>query len=73
MIVTINGKEEIFSEPLTIFDLLKLKDVNPDGVVIELNLSIVEKETYAAIQLQDKDVVEILRFVGGGITWKIHS
>ncbi len=66
MIVTINGKEEQFTEPLTIFDLLKIKDVKPDGVVVELNMDIIDKKNLGDIYLKDRDVIEILRFVGGG-------
>lgn len=66
MIIIVNGKEETYSEPLTIFDLLKIKDVKPDGVVVELNRDIIDKNNFSGIQLKDKDVIEILRFVGGG-------
>ena len=66
MIVTINGKEEYFSETLTIYDLLKIKDVSPDGVVVELNRDIIDKKDFFHIELKDRDMLEILRFVGGG-------
>ena len=66
MVIIVNGKEERYAESLSISDLLKLKDVNPDDVVVELNMDIVSKIGYSGIFLQDRDIVEILRFVGGG-------
>ncbi len=66
MIVTINGKEEHLDDPITILELLSAKELNPDTVVVELNLNIIDKEALDQIQLKEKDVLEILRFVGGG-------
>ena len=38
----------------------------PERVVVERNLEIVPKEQLAQVIIQDEDVIEVLRFVGGG-------
>ncbi|MBF0452471.1 MAG: sulfur carrier protein ThiS [Candidatus Magnetomorum sp.] len=66
MVITLNGKEMTFNEHLSIGDFLKTKDIHPDSVVVELNRNIIQTEHYDNTSVKDKDVLEILRFVGGG-------
>ncbi|ACV62536.1 thiamine biosynthesis protein ThiS [Desulfofarcimen acetoxidans DSM 771] len=62
----LNGKEEFFKESLTVAELINLKGLNPDTVVVEYNRELVKKEQLAGIVLKENDRLEILRFVGGG-------
>ncbi len=66
MKIILNGKEEILEEPDNIADLLELKKINPDTIVVEHNLEIVPKENYSITSLKENDTLEILRLVGGG-------
>jgi sulfur carrier protein len=63
---SLNGKEEFFKESLTVAELINLKGLNPDTVVVEYNRELVKKEHLAGIVLKENDRLEILRFVGGG-------
>ncbi len=66
MNLIINGKDKIVSENLSVETLLKELSVNPKTVVVERNGEILNKESYPEIQLLEGDVIEIIRFMGGG-------
>lgn len=62
----VNGKEVIFQNNKTIIDLLNDYNLNKDRVVVEINLEIVENETYETYVLKEHDAIEIISFIGGG-------
>nr|WP_156204765.1 sulfur carrier protein ThiS [Candidatus Syntrophocurvum alkaliphilum] len=62
----VNGKEMKFEKDITVNELLQKLDLNPDKVVVEVNLDIVSKDRYDEHILSDSDSVEIVAFVGGG-------
>ena len=64
--IIINGKEESIDDGFSIGDLLKEKNLDFDSVVVEHNRVIIDKSDYDNIELKEKDLLEILRFVGGG-------
>lgn len=66
MKVIINGKEESFDEGVTIKDILNIRGLAPESVIIEYNKDIVERDRWGQIRLKENDAVELLRFVGGG-------
>lgn len=66
MNLIINGKDKSVSENLSVETLLKELSVNPKTVVVERNGEILNKESYPEIQLLEGDVIEIIRFMGGG-------
>lgn len=66
MKIALNGKEEILKEGTTVGELIALKGLNPDTVIVEYNYDLVEKENWAGIVLKENDRLEVLRFVGGG-------
>jgi sulfur carrier protein len=66
MIIRINGKPESLVPGMSIEKLLSARSLDPACVVVELNRAIVKKECFGSTLLKDGDVVEILRFVGGG-------
>ncbi len=65
MRIRVNGIDIEF-EKTTLKELLDLYRFNPSKIMVEKNGRIVEKENYATETLQDGDVLEIARFVGGG-------
>ena len=63
--VKINGEEkEIAGKNL--LEYLKEAGFEPERVVVERNLDIILKDELGNTIIQDEDVIEVLRFVGGG-------
>ena len=65
MRVKING-EYMEVNSLTISELLKELDINPQRIVVEVNLEIVKRDRFANYKIKEGDSIEIVNFVGGG-------
>ncbi len=63
----VNGREVELSRPTPLPDYLRGIGVDPRAVAVEHNGEILQRELYAACVLDDGDVVEIVRMVGGGV------
>ncbi len=50
----------------TVEDYLKTTNYDPLRIAIERNGEIVPKARYGEVVLEDGDVIEVVRFVGGG-------
>jgi thiamine biosynthesis protein ThiS len=66
MQIIVNGKPFEAAATLTLLELLRLKGLKPERVVVELNGEIVDKPRYGEVTLKENDTLEILGFVGGG-------
>jgi sulfur carrier protein len=66
MKIIINGKSADVDDFITIGELLTLRNLNIDHVVVEVNEAIVPRENFGSYRFAANDSVEILRFVGGG-------
>lgn len=66
MNLIINGKQKEFPEKSTIADIITHLGIPLETVVVELNKSIIQPETYGNQYLKEEDKLEIIRFVGGG-------
>ena len=66
MRVIINGEMKEFDQSLTLESLLSGLKLKSEGVVCELNRSIISKTRYSQTYLNDNDSLEIVHFVGGG-------
>lgn len=66
MEVTVNGQVQEVADGTTVAQLLEQLGVQPRQVVVEVNLQIIKREQRGATVLTPGDVVEIVRFVGGG-------
>jgi len=64
--LNVNGEEKKFAGPLTVVGLVDALGLDLRKVAVELNREIVPRSTYAAVALQDGDVLEIVHFIGGG-------
>lgn len=64
--VTVNGQARAAAEGATVAQLLEQLRLQPHQVVVEVNLEIIKREQRAATTLRPGDVIEIVRFVGGG-------
>ena len=63
--VKING-EMLAKDGMNVADGLAEMNINPQNVAVELNEEIVPKASYGSTVLSDGDVLEVVRFVGGG-------
>jgi thiamine biosynthesis protein ThiS len=61
----INGETQVVSAT-TVFDLIEELGLHPKGTIVERNLEIVDVATYRETVLANGDVLELVRFVGGG-------
>jgi sulfur carrier protein len=66
MNIVLNGEDISFERQLTVVELIEHYKLNPKTVVIELNGDILEKGRYGQTQVNDKDTIEMVVFVGGG-------
>lgn len=68
MKLQINGEEREVTEGLTLAALLEQLAMKADRVAVELNREIVRREAWAQTRLQPGDRLEIVQFVGGGVS-----
>jgi sulfur carrier protein len=66
MKIQLNGAERLVQEPCTVEQLLEQAGIKEETVAVEVNLEIVPKGQRQGRGLKEGDVVEILRFMGGG-------
>lgn len=66
MKVVVNGREETLEGEMTLSQLLKIKNIRPEIVAVELNRDIVDKAFYKDTVVKENDILEILHFIGGG-------
>ena len=64
----INGKEVELAEATPLLRYLEQLGVDPRAVAVEHNGEIIERSSFATVQLRAGDQVEIVRMVGGGAT-----
>ena len=64
--VTLNGESRSFDASLSLQDWLDQLSIDSRYLAVELNGQIIPKSTYASVKVDDGDVVELVRFVGGG-------
>lgn len=64
--ITLNGAAVDWQSSGTIRRLLCEHSIDPSHVVVEVNREIVDRVDFDRRQVSDGDVIEILRFVGGG-------
>jgi sulfur carrier protein len=66
MTVVLNGKNVDISEGMTLLELLESRKISPETVVVELNRELLSADAFASTILGSGDLLEVLRFVGGG-------
>ncbi|HAC45653.1 MAG TPA: thiamine biosynthesis protein ThiS [Chloroflexi bacterium] len=62
----VNGRRVELNGPTALLTYLEKLGVSARAVAVELNGEIIERSAYADAKLDDGDVVEIVRMVGGG-------
>ncbi|MFC1478082.1 sulfur carrier protein ThiS [Candidatus Margulisiibacteriota bacterium] len=66
MNITINGQIKQIEKEITVIDLLKEVNLNPDFTAVEKNGLILSKEQYIKEPVQENDKLELIRFMEGG-------
>ena len=66
MELVVNGEYKQVGDGLTVEQLLQQLGVEPERVVVEVNLTILKRAQHPQTILKDGDQVEIVQFVGGG-------
>jgi len=64
--ITVNGQERTLEGPTTVEGLLALLGLQTRFVAVARNGEVVPRYAYATTPVQDGDVLEIVRPVGGG-------
>ena len=66
MLITVNGEPREVEDHETVFALLETLGVKPEITAVQRNEEIVDRKAVRTTILQDGDVVELIRIVGGG-------
>lgn len=66
MKISLNGKNKELPTEFTVEELVQSLKIDPETLVAEVNKTIIQHQDFASKNLQDGDVVELIRFVGGG-------
>jgi sulfur carrier protein len=62
----VNGRRVELDEPTPLLTYLEKLGVSARAVAVELNGVIIERAAYSDATLDEGDVVEVVRMVGGG-------
>ena len=66
MKITVNGQEKYYYGPPWMTSLLESLSFSTRPVVVERNLRVVSRNELDKEPVEDGDIIEIIRFVGGG-------
>jgi thiamine biosynthesis protein ThiS len=66
MEITVNGEKQTLDSQVTVGELLAKLGIDPETVVIERNLDILNRDDHGSILIKDGDSIEIIRMVDGG-------
>ena len=66
MKLQLNGQAYDCAKETTVLGILADKKLEPSTVIVELNRTLLSADELPGVPLQDGDVLEIIRFVGGG-------
>lgn len=64
--ITLNGKPKEIAGPMSISALLEALGINPRQVAVARNGEVVPRDRWPEVTIQEGDVVEVVRAVGGG-------
>ncbi len=64
--IQLNGTEREITPAVSVRELIVSLDLEPELIVVERNRSILRREQYADVTVEEGDVIELVHFVGGG-------
>jgi thiamine biosynthesis protein ThiS len=66
MRLSVNGEEREIETGATIEELLETLGLAARRVAVEVNRNVVTRDAWPSTELQERDQIEIVQFVGGG-------
>jgi thiamine biosynthesis protein ThiS len=66
--VYVNGESREVSERSTLTSLIADLDLPAQRIAVELNRAVVRRSEWLTTELREGDRVEVVHFVGGGVT-----
>ena len=66
MQITLTGEPFELDRPLSVVALLERLEIDARRVAVEHNLTIIRRQRFSDVIVNDGDQVEIVNFVGGG-------
>ena len=66
MEIFVNGQRRVYSNEITLLELVQDLKIEDKVMASAVNMEIVKKESWRDFKLKDGDKVELLHFVGGG-------
>jgi len=66
MKIKLNGKEKVIAGSISLSDLIDELQLKNSPIVAELSGKIIKPEDYSSTILEEGNIVELIRFVGGG-------
>ena len=66
ILVQVNGEERCIRQGQSIADLIRIMDLDPERVAVELDRRIVKRAQWPGTNLSAGSQLEIVQFVGGG-------
>jgi thiamine biosynthesis protein ThiS len=64
--IQLNGRKLELKNKYTILVLLKRYKIDSKKIAVELNGKIINRNKYKSVFLKNKDIIEIVHFIGGG-------
>ena len=66
--IHVNGELNEYPEGLSLTELITLLELPVQRIAVELNKEVVRRKNWESTVLNDDDRVEIVHFVGGGLS-----
>lgn len=66
MNITINGQKKSLASSQNLEEIVKLFSLTPGVLIAEVNGTIIKKNQWNEINVNDGDTIELVGFVGGG-------
>lgn len=66
MHITINGEPRAFAREMTLGELIEQLELDQRRIAIERNMTIIPRNDYPHVELEEGDDIEIVEFIGGG-------
>ena len=66
MNIILNGKPYVLENSNNLLNILKTLDINPQNLIAEVNGEIVTAKEFENKIINENDVIELVKFVGGG-------
>jgi len=64
--LTVNGEKRELEGPVRLTAFLETLDIDKRNVAVAHNGTVLQREKWSEVTLQDGDILEIVRMVGGG-------